>query len=383
MKTIVAAFSSDLPSDLQQGILSRKDLRLVSAQTLPELLLQVSRGADLCLVGPQLSGENAASISQALKMARRNLNAAMPLVLLLTGGQNLPPGAASLFDEVFEWPQHAQALFTTLSTHFGWAMRTQERYLLRVQVFLHGGADNYLGASHDLSLSGMLLRTSRLLHCGERLSIRFTLPGRLGELFAAVRVVRIDQERFAPDQLFGLQFESLAEDHRDILHEYFTTLSGGRSFRWKLARSGTRQLIYLSGLLNADVDLTPLQDLRGELDFHMHDFRRISSDSIQTWMDLMRGLTGASKIRLHECPIQFIQQANAISNLLDNTEVVSFFGPYLCSRCGLDEERLITVKKDLYDEAGVLHRQPPVFTCVSCNGPMTFDDIPERFFMFL
>jgi len=30
-----------------------------------------------------------------------------------------------------------------------------------------------------------------------------------------------------------------------------------------------------------------------------------------------------------------------------------------------------------------LERKPPTFGCVRCGTPMTFDDIPERYFMFL
>ena len=69
-------------------------------------------------------------------------------------------------------------------------------------------------------------------------------------------------------------------------------------------------------MLSAEVDLSPLKQLRGEIDFNLREFRRISSDSIQAWLDLIRSLRGASKIRLLECPSQFVQQANAISNLL-------------------------------------------------------------------
>ena len=36
MKTIVAAFSPELPHDLQQGLLHRKDLRVQVVRTLPE-----------------------------------------------------------------------------------------------------------------------------------------------------------------------------------------------------------------------------------------------------------------------------------------------------------------------------------------------------------
>src|SRR5262249_43794535 len=104
---------------------------------------------------------------------------------------------------------------------------------------------------------------------------------------------------------------------------------------------------------------------------------------IQTWLDMVRSLKGASKIHLHACPIAFVQQANAISNLLEDTEVASFFAPYVCSRCGLDEEHLIDVKKDLYDASGQLVRCPPWARSVRCGADMTFDDIPERYFMFL
>lgn len=380
MKTIVAAFHPDLPHELQQGLLHRKDLRLVSVRTLPELIERLGRGADICLVGAQLGEHNAASISQALRGIRRQ--PPIPTILLLTGGSSAPPGTAQLFDESFEWPQQSGPLFLAMARHLGWAARESDRYPTRVHVFLQGG-DTYLGSTIDLSQDGLLLRTTRPHTIGERLQLRFALPGRAGELWVQGRVLRCDSQTYAPDHAIGLHFESQSDEFRHALREYFALLSGGRSFRWKIARKDGRQIIHLSGVLNAEVDLAALKQLRGELDIYMRDFRRISSDSIQTWIDLMRSLTGASKIRLHECPIQFIQQANAISNLLDHTEVVSFLSPYLCSRCGLDEERLIDVRHDLYDASGVLHRRPPRFSCVRCDAEMLFDDIPERYFMFL
>lgn len=381
MKTIVAAFSPELPHDLQQGLLHRKDLRLQVVRTLPDLLERLARGADICIVGQQLGDQNAAAISQAVRSSRRGQTP--PLILVLTGGATAPVGATQLFDEVVEWPQQASALYSALARLLGFASREYERYPVRAHVFLAGPGDTYLGSTIDLSQDGMLLRTTRPLPLGDRLHLRFAVPGRQGDITLHGRIVRCDNHSYAPDHAAALRFESVSEENRHALREYFTQLSGGRSFRWKTVRSDDKTIIYLSGLLNAEVDLAPLKQLRGEVHFHMREFRRISSDSIQTWIDLIRSLTGASKIRLYECPIQFIQQANAISNLLDHTEVVSFFAPYLCPRCGLDEERLIDVRRDLYDAAGVLHRRAPAFQCAGCGGALMFDDIPERFFMFL
>jgi hypothetical protein len=199
------------------------------------------------------------------------------------------------------------------------------------------------------------------------------------------RVVRHDAQGFQPEIAVGLAFESLSELNRRALREYLQTLLLARPFRWHIAREKERQVISLSGVLRADADLAPLQQLRGELDFRLREFRRISSDSIQTWLDLIRSLTGVSQIRLLECPIAFVQQANAISNLLDQTQVVSFYAPYMCPRCGLDEERLIDVERDLEGarEPGQMLLRPPVFPCSSCGAPLAFDDIPERYFAFL
>jgi len=381
VKTIVAAFSPEPPHDLQQGLLHRKDVRLVAVRSLPELLERLARGADLCLVGPQLDGDNAASISQAVRSSRRS--SALPLILILTSGASAPAGASQLFDEVIEWPQQATNLYSSLARFLGFAAREHERFPVRAHVFLGSSGDNYLGTTMDLSPDGMLLRTTRVMPFGERLPLRISIPGRPGEISLHGRVVRSDNQTYAPDHAVALRFEGVSEESRHALRDYFIQLSGGRSFRWKMVRSGDKTLIYLSGLLNADVDLTPLKQLRGEVHFHMREFRRISSDSIQTWIDLIRSLTGASKIRLYECPIQFVQQANAISNLLEHTEVVSFFAPYLCPRCGLDEERLIDVRREMYDATGVLQRRAPAVSCPGCSGPLVFDDIPERYFMFL
>lgn len=251
----------------------------------------------------------------------------------------------------------------------------------------------YLGATIDLSLEGLLLRAARPLELGERVPLRLLLPGRTTEVSALGRVVRLDAQTYAPDHAVAVHFDQLSDEARQQIGDLFTAAAAGRGFHYRVERyvgepgqpvpPAGRLVISLSGVLNAGVDLTPLKQLRGELDFKLRDFRRISSDSIQSWLDLVRSLTGASRIRLCECPIAFIQQANAISNLLDNTEVVSFFAPYLCPACRRDEEVLLDVRHDLVDGRGQLMRRPPPRSCPDCGGALVFDDIPERYFMFL
>ena len=71
MKTIVAAFHPSSPSELHQGLLHRQDIRLFMVHSLPELIDRLSKGADLCLIGPQLADCGAATASQALRNLRR------------------------------------------------------------------------------------------------------------------------------------------------------------------------------------------------------------------------------------------------------------------------------------------------------------------------
>ena len=384
MKTIVAAFHSDLPRGLQQGLLHRKDLQLSHVRSLPELLERLARGGtDVCLLGPQLGEHGAVTVAQSVRAQRTSRG--LPLILLLPTAGNAALPQTTSFDEVVEWPAKADTLPAILARFLGLPVRASERYPMRVHVFGSFGPGSepaHLGTSIDLSLDGMLLRTARAVNVGERALCRFALPGRPLELQIHGKVVRLEPSAYAPENGVAIRFDAASAPERQQLKEHFAAMSG-RTFRWNIVREGQRLHIHLSGVLNAEVDLSALKQLSGELDFYLRDFRRISSDSIQTWLDLMRALTGVAKIRLHECPIAFVQQANAISNLLDNTEVVSFFAPYLCARCGLDEEQMICVDRDLRDGSGQLLRRPPTVKCVSCASDMTFDDIPERYFMFL
>ncbi len=383
MKTIVAAFHPDLPRGLQQGLLHRHDVQLCHVRSLGELLERLTKGADLCLLGPQLGEHSAVTVAQQVRAGRATRS--IPLILLHTTAGNAAVPQTTSFDEVVEWPARAELLPLLLARYLTLPVRNNERYPVRVHVFGTYGQSSeavHLGTSIDLSLDGMLLRTARPINAGDRVVVRFALPGRPLEIQIFGRAVRVEKGAYSPDIGVAILFDAASAPERQQLKEHFAAMSG-RTFRWNIVREGQRLHIHLSGVLNAEVDLTALKQLRGELDFYLRDFRRISSDSIQTWLDLMRALTGVAKIRLHECPIAFVQQANAISNLLDNTDVVSFFAPYLCTRCGLDQEQMICVDRDLRDGSGQIVRRPPTVKCVSCAGDMTFDDIPERYFMFL
>jgi hypothetical protein len=186
----------------------------------------------------------------------------------------------------------------------------------------------------------MLLKAKREVPVGTILELRFALPARAGELSLKARVVRIDQKSFAPAKGLALSFDELSSFEAGALQEYLKALVAGRPFSWQVAFEDGAQVVSLFGVLRPDSDVTPLMTLKGDVIFRLREFRRISSDSVGRWIDFVRGLEGVAKIALVECPVSFIQQANLITNLLDRQEVRSFFAPYACDACGLEEEKL-------------------------------------------
>lgn len=385
MKTIVASHNPDLARDFDRDLLRRRDLRLVTARSTNELLDRLRAGADMCFLDRVLPDTDAETALAAIRADKKL--ASVPVVMVTS---QLAPASDRLharevgFADIVELPAAPGVLSLLVARHLGVPLREDERFAVRVHVYDGDGAapstENYIGTSVDLSEAGMLLKAKRDVQPGSMLQLRFALPGKAGELMLKGRVVRVDVSSYAPARGLALSFDHLTAADRAALHEYLRVLVGGRPFQWLVTHEGGRQVVSLFGVLRGDSDLLPLKLLRGEIYFRLREFRRISSDSVQRWIEFIRGLDMVQKIYLLECPISFIHQANLITNLLERQEVVSFFAPFACDNCGLEEDKLIDVQKDL---DGGKRRTPPDFKCSGCGGDLFFDDLVEQYFSFL
>ena len=385
MKTIVASHNPDLARDFDRDLLRRRDLRLVTARDTDDLVAKLREGADIGFIDRVLPDGDGASAVAAIR-ADKQL-AQIPLVMVTAAGAPASDRAAAQaagFADVVELPAPPGALSLLVGRLLGVPLREDERFAVRVHVFDAAGTtespDTYIGTSVDLSENGMLLKARRASGPGMVLGVRFALPGRAGELSLRGRVVRVDAQSFAPQHALALAFEEVTPTDRAALRDYLKVLLGGRPFRWRTVEEAGRTVVELHGVLRADSDLTALSNLRGDVWLRMREFRRISSDSVQKWIDFIRALAPGEKLHLIECPIPFIHQANLITNLLERQEVESFYAPYSCAACGLDEERLIDVQRDL---DGGKKRQPPRMSCSSCGGALAFDELTEQYFAFL
>jgi CheY-like chemotaxis protein len=385
VKTIVASHNPDLARDFDRELLRRSDLGLVTARDTEDLIARLRQGADLCFIDRMLPDGDAASALLAIRTDRRI--PPLPVVMVTSAGAPATDRAEAIaagFADVVELPAPPGTLSLLVGRLLGVPLREDDRFPVRVHVFSEAGRESpetYIGTSIDLSENGMLLKARRAATPGQVLGMRFTLPGHAGELTLRSRVVRVDDTSFAPQLALALTFEDVTEIDRAALREYLGVLLGGRPFHWRMVEEDGRNITELVGVLRPDSDLTPLQiHRRGDVWVRMRELRRISSDSVQKWIDFVRTLPPGEKLHLIECPIPFMHQANLITSLLERQEVESFFAPYSCPRCGLDEERLIDVKRDL---DGGKRSQPPAQQCSSCGAPLLFDELVDEYFAFL
>jgi CheY-like chemotaxis protein len=386
VKTIVASHNPDLARDFDRDLLRRRDLRLVTARSTTELLERLRSGADMCFVDRVLPDTDAETALAEIR-ADRKLST-VPVVMVTSQGapaSDRMRAREAGFADVVELPAAPGVLSLLVARHLGVPLREDERFAVRVHVYDGDSSatptqDNYIGTSVDLSEAGMLLKAKRDVPAGALLQLRFQLPGKAGELLLKGRVVRVDVSSYAPARGLALSFEALTAADRAALHDYLRVLVGGRPFQWLVTHESGRQVVSLFGVLRGDSDLLPLKLLRGEIYFRLREFRRISSDSVQRWIEFIRGLDMVTKIGLLECPISFVHQANLITNLLERQDVISFFAPYACDHCGLEEEKLLDVAQDL---DGGKRRTPPEQTCSGCGNALFFDDLVEQYFAFL
>jgi hypothetical protein len=161
------------------------------------------------------------------------------------------------------------------------------------------------------------------------------------------------------------------------------TTSAGDPLSWQIAHDGGRQVVRLRGEINENVDFSELADvLQGEVDLELEGITRINSCGVREWVNFVRDLK-VSHLRFSRCSPVVVLQLNTIYNFRGRAHVQSFLAPYVCEGCHADEYRLIVVEEHFPDRAARQQPSVPSFRCARCSGPMTFDELPERYLSFL
>ncbi|HEY6838964.1 MAG TPA: PilZ domain-containing protein [Geobacteraceae bacterium] len=106
------------------------------------------------------------------------------------------------------------------------AISTRRGYRVLLRVRVHGSTDNttFFCTSQNISISGMLIETEKLLDVGNRITCMFFLPG-TSQIAADAEVVRCVPVKGGSSQ-YGVRFVDLAPECREEIERFIATSSG-------------------------------------------------------------------------------------------------------------------------------------------------------------
>jgi hypothetical protein len=147
---------------------------------------------------------------------------------------------------------------------------------------------------------------------------------------------------------------------------------------WRIKERPGLTTVEFVGEIDENADFIELRRrLRGAVAFQLAEVRRINSCGVREWVNFVRDLPHVTDLSFSHCSPAIVTQLNMIYNFRGAARIRSFYAPYVCDRCGQEEEKLV----DVSSQATSGHELPS-FTC-TCGAVMEFDDLPERYLSFL
>lgn len=272
-------------------------------------------------------------------------------------------------DEVLIAPMSADELYDVVAIQLGLPRRGSERYSIDLAVVTSDGARSVDGRVTNLSVDGARLVLPEALSDGAKLTLTIT-PDNSEEDPLQVEAHVVWAQSHQKDTVIGASFDHI-DDH--------TRARLSRLTQWDIIEDHEYPRVVIKGDITeatSFADLLPV--MVGRVDFDVSQVTYINSLGVREWVEFLKQAP-IQGYEFHACSIPFIIQASLVEDFLGRGTVTSFFAPYHCEECDLQEERLLQSATILATDS----LTPPVFNCPSCDGELEFDDIPRRFFAFL
>ena len=132
----------------------------------------------------------------------------------------------------------------------------------------------------------------------------------------------------------------------------------------------------LYGIIDEHADLSFFERLHGTTRINLRGVRRINSYGVRSWIEAVRRVPANADVELVECPPSVVDQMNMVAGFVGRAQVISFYAPMACERCGHEKEALFSVAD--YQLAGQL----PAVPCPKCAAPMQVDDLEDHYLLF-
>lgn len=215
-KTILLLDAARLFLQFEETVLQRREWTLLTATTGAEALAIVrSRSVDLLVMDHALPDMTGADVVRVLRLDRETRGVPVLVVTARGGVEALLESGCSA---VLHKPVSRQALCEKVEGLLAVQARRHLRTMVRLRVDARHDATFFFGSTVNLSSGGMLLESPLDLGVGERVDLRFQLPGDPEPLIVRARAVRTLGDGAAP--LHGLEFEDLAAHERERIETF-------------------------------------------------------------------------------------------------------------------------------------------------------------------
>lgn len=220
LATLLVDADADLALEFATTFLRRTEVRVLFSGSRDEALrLATDERPDLILLDVDASNRRGLDICQALKGVPSL--AAIPVVILCTLGLKTAAEAAGP-DAVLFRPLVQRELLAVVQRFLRVQSRERARYRVSLRFSVIVDGSELALYSHDLSVSGVFLRSEKLPSRGTRITLRFSLPDEAGEIVCD-GIVRSTRRPGAGqgDQLgFGVQFLALRDEDRARIRRF-------------------------------------------------------------------------------------------------------------------------------------------------------------------
>jgi hypothetical protein len=155
--------------------------------------------------------------------------------------------------------------------------------------------------------------------------------------------------------------------------------TGRNTFTIDVVEKDGEDFVTITGVIDENADLSPLTRLGTRpVRIHMKGVRRINSFGVRTWIDAIRQIHPATRMRIIHAPPPVVDQCNMVSGFCGHGRLESFYAPMTCAECDEQVDQLFETAA-CRANGGRL----PATPCPRCGRPMEVDDLEEQYLLFV
>jgi DNA-binding response OmpR family regulator len=347
------------------------------------LAAAVERAAQLVVVEAKLPDMTGFDLCQSVKAHPLLQHVRVILVLSRSELRTevLQRVAAAGCDDILALPASAEELYQQVARLFRLPQRLGRRICVELFAEIEPVGD---AESTGQTLTGRVVNVSargarvvldtpseqRLRQLdGVRLTLSRPLEGR--EAIVVGRVAWRGEPQVGEGAVFGVEFDALDDTARRALNELSL---------WEVIALPDRTEVVFQGDFTEAAEFGDLADrLQNVVEFDLGGVRYMNSAGVRKWVQFLERLTNVTAYTLVRCSTAFVVRASIVPRLVGTGRIESFWAPYICERCEVEDRRLLQVSTP----TSVQDLAEMQFRCSSCEGSLMLDDVPERVFAFL